>query len=161
VIGQQEFMELKQRMLIAAEAAYKIAASSDPFVMHDQEQYELVITALLALKADARRLMAEHDILRGMFAEKIGAFFMEGFKDESTGRAPDVEGVPRPESVGGGEAPRADQAGTDGAVLGVETPRKRTRRSKPRGNRAADSDVPVELERDNGAVAVDGSKDGQ
>lgn len=161
MIAQREFMELKQRMLIAAEAAYKIASTSDPFVMHDQEQYELVISSMLALKADALRLMAEHDILRGMFAERIGAFFMEGMSDGSTGRAPDVEGVPRPEDLGGGEAARADQAGADGPVLGVEAPRKRTRRSKPRGNRAADSDVPSQLERDNGAVSLDGSQDGK
>jgi hypothetical protein len=160
LIATQELMALKQRMLIAADAAYKIASSPDQFVLHDPEQFELVITALLALRADARRLLAEHDILRGMFAEKLSAFFLEGFKDDSTGSAPDVEGVPRPESVGGGEEARADQAGTDGPVLGVPPARKRTRRSKPRGNRAADGDVSVELERDNGAVSLDGSKDG-
>jgi hypothetical protein len=161
VIAQQEFMELKQRMLIAADAAYRIASTSDPFVLHDQEQYELVINALLALKADARRLMADHDILRGMFSERIGAFFMEVTKDASTGCASDVEGVPRPEDLGGGEAARADQAGADGPVLGVPTPRKRTRRSKPRGNRAADGDVQSQLERGNGAVSLDGSQDGE
>lgn len=158
MIAPQEMLAIKQRMLIAADAAYKIASTSDQFVMHDPEQFELVINSLLALKDDVRRLMAEHDILRGMFAEKLSAFFME-VTDGSTGCAEVVQGVPGHEGGDRGAAPRDDAPSPAGPVLGVPAARKRTRRSNPRRNRKGDSDVPVELERGNGEVAVDGREE--
>ena len=160
MIAPNEMLAMKQRMLIAADAAHKIASTSDQFVMHDQEQFELVIGSLLALKADVRRLMAEHDILRGMFAEKLSAFFMEEVSHGSTGCAETVQGVPGHEGGDSGEASRDDAPIPAGPVLRVSNARKRTGRSNTKRHRKGNSSVPVELERGDGEVAVDGGKDG-
>ncbi len=159
MIAPNEMLALKQRMLIAADAAYRIASTSEQFVLHDQEQFELVMGSLLALKADVRRLMAEHDILRGMFSEKLSAFFMEGLTDGSTGCAEAVEGVPRHEDLDRGEEKRDDTPSSDGPVLGVETPRKRAGRSNARGNRKGNRRAPVNVERGAGEESVDGGQD--
>lgn len=159
MIAPQEMLPLKQRMLVAADAAYRIASSSEPFVMHDQEQYELVMNALLSLTADVRRLLAEHDILRGMFAEKLGAFFMEGMSDGRTGSAEDVPRMPNNEGGDRGEAPRNDPPSVAGDVLGVPPARKRTRRSNPKGHRKGYGKAAGELESGGGEIAVDGSQD--
>lgn len=156
MIAAEELMSMKQRMLIAADAAYRIASTSEQFVMHDQEQYELVIGSLVALKSDVRRLMAEHDILRGMFSEKLSSFLTEGFANE---RPAAVCGVPTGESVSRCETPRPDEAAVDEPVREERPARKRAKRSNARRNRKGDGEVQGELGSGNGAVAVDGSKD--
>lgn len=156
MISPQEMNDLRRRMLIGAEAAHKIASSSDQFVLYDQEQYELVVQALLSLRADCRRLLAEHDILRAMFAEKLGAFFMEGI---TNGNASDsgkpVAEVPRPEGVGSGEAVREDDAGTTSRVPAKRASRKRAQRPKPSGDQAGDGHVPQALGSPDGGSPVD------
>jgi hypothetical protein len=47
------------RLLIAAEAAYRIATSSHHVVMHDPETYEAVRISLASLKDDVRRLIGQ------------------------------------------------------------------------------------------------------
>lgn len=159
MIATDELLKLKQRMLIGADAAYQIASTSDQFVMHDHEQFELVIGSMIALKSDVRRLLAEHDILRGMFAEKLGAFFMEGIGDGRTGSAAVVRVVPGGEGVGGGAETRDVSAGTDGPVLPSGPARKRAKRSATRRNRQGDGEVQSGVGRGDREVEVDGSKD--
>lgn len=157
MIAPNELLAIKQRMLVAAEAAYKIASSNDQFVMHDPEQFELVITALLALKTDASRLLAEHDILRGMFAEKLSSFFMEAI-DGSTGSAEAVSRMPRDEGGDRGEAKRDEPPDATGTVLRASPARKRAGRSNSRRNSRSNAKPAVELERGNGEVAVGGEQ---
>lgn len=156
MIGAQELLALKQRMLLGAEAAHRIAASSDQFVMYDHEQYQAVMTALLSMKADVRRLLAEHDILRSMFADRLSSFFMEEISNAS-GQADSevVEAVPDTPAPQGGEQTRQDDAGAGVGVSPRRPPRKRAKRSKPRGDRGSDSEASVGVGRGDGAGEVD------
>jgi hypothetical protein len=65
MIDAAEYLQLRQRVLIAAEAAYRIAASPHQVVFWELDEYELVLQAMLSLKTDIRRLVAECQILRG------------------------------------------------------------------------------------------------
>jgi len=76
VIAPQELFELKQRILLGADVAKHLANSDGEFLELEPDQYAVVHAALDGLRDDCGRVLAELDILRGMFAEKVGAFFM-------------------------------------------------------------------------------------
>jgi len=65
MIDAAEYIQLRQRVLIAAEAAYRIAASPHQVVFWEQEEYVMVLQAMLSLKTDIRKLVSECQILRG------------------------------------------------------------------------------------------------
>lgn len=136
MIAPQELLEIKERLLIGADAARKIAGSGDEFVMYEQEQYEIVVSALLAMKADVQRVLAELDILRGMFSEKLAGFFHiasnGGMADGDAGDGQvDVAAVPVAEDQRRGEEVRPDDAGAGSGVPPERPVRKRGRRPKP------------------------------
>lgn len=141
MIAPQELLEIKQRLLIGAEAAGKVAGSNEPFVMYDQEQYEIVVAAMVAMKRDALRVLAELDILRGMFSEKLAGFFHVASKegqvdgDAGDGRV-DVAAVPVAEDQRSGPEVRPDDAGSGSGVPAERPVRKRGRRPKPRSDQA-------------------------
>lgn len=138
MIAPKELLDMKQRMLIAADAAQLMASTSEEVVRFDEEQYGLVLQAFTSLKTDVRRVLAELDILRGMFSEKLGAFFQEVVTNAGDGQT-DVGAVPNGEVVGGGEEVRKDEAAVAGGVPAKRAPRKRTRRPKPSGDTGSDS----------------------
>lgn len=136
MIAPQELLEMKQRLLIGADAARKIAGSGDEFVMYEQEQYEIVVAALLAMKTDVLRVLAELDILRGMFSEKLAGFFhvasKEGVSDGDAGDGRvDVAAVPVAEGQRGSEEVRPNDASAGSGVPAERPVRKRGRRPKP------------------------------
>ena len=104
MIAADELLMLKARLLVGAEAAGHIASSADP-VRYDQEQYEAVHAALLSMKSDITRVLAEIDVLRGMVLNSVSLFLAEERKHgnglpESGG---DVGAVPAPDDHGGGK----------------------------------------------------------
>lgn len=150
MIAPQELMELKARILKGAGAAGKIASSTEPLVYEDEEEFARVYTALTSLHGDVVRVLAELDVLRGMFAERLSNFFMEGMANGLADGRGDVAAVPDKEGQGGGESERQDAAGVGSGVPKGRAARKRAAGSKPRRNRKGDG----------GAAEPVGSADG-
>lgn len=157
MITTGELMDLKLRILLAADAARQIATSPDP-VLYDQEQYAAVYAALVSLKPDIQRVLAELDVLRGMFASSV-SLFMEGQANGLPERRADVAGVPEATDSQGCEGERQDSSRAGVGVQACGPARKRAKRSQPRRNRKSDAVTEVGVGRDDGAESVDRSKD--
>lgn len=156
MISPQELMELKARILKGATAAGQIASSSEPLVYEDDEEFARVYTALTELKGDVVRVLAELDVLRGMFAERLSSFFMEVANGVADGRG-DVASVPDKEGQGGGEVERQDAAGVASGVPQGGAARKRAARPKSRRNRKGDGTSAEPVGSANGTESVDRS----
>lgn len=133
MIEPSELTVIKQRLVLGAESARLIATSNEPFLFHDEEQYRAVATALAIMPDDVRLVLAELDILRGMFSERLAAFFQQAVKGVSADgpSAGDVGAVQVAADQVGGPGERPDDQGTDSGVPAARAARKRTRRSKP------------------------------
>lgn len=159
MIPAKDLVEIKQRLITAADAARRIATSPDQFVLYDEEQYQAVVGALLAARDDLIRVFAELDVFRGMFADKLQDFFMEGLSHGDAGdTAVDVAAVQESEDQRGSEEVRKDDAATGSGVPAGGPTGKRPRRSKPRRNKAADSLVQGGVGRADGEGQMDGSE---
>ena len=128
-------LELKARMLLAAEAAHQLVSQDKPLEL-DEQTFDLVTDALLALRSDARALLAEVDILRGMTTGSFDSLFAQ---EVEHGRSPDVVGVQQQDAAVGGEGERADtpspsgpvrSGGADGEEGGGPQPKRNRRRRK-------------------------------
>ena len=126
----RDLLEIKGRMLLAAEAAQQIIKSEEPLEL-DAETYSLVQAALLSLRDDARKVLAEVDILRGM----VTGSFDTLFKEAEHGRSGDVVTVEQQEAGGGGSGERSDSAETGGDVRPSGADGEETERPKPKRNR--------------------------
>ena len=127
----EEYMQIKRRLLLAADAAHKIATSAQT-VRYDEDTYQIVYESLVNVKTDVRRVLAELDILRGMFGEKLTAFFREkeeGANEDTSNDAGPVVPVQAPAGEGGGEAAQPHDEGTGVGVQEERPARKRRRRS--------------------------------
>lgn len=159
MIPAKDLVEIKQRLITAADAARRIATSPDQFVLYDEEQYEAVVGALVASKDDLLRVFAELDVFRGMFADRMRDFFMEGVShgDDGDSRV-DVAAVQDGQDQRDSEEVRKDDAATGSGVPAGGANGKRPRRSKPRRNKAADSPVQGGVGRADGEGQMDGSE---
>jgi hypothetical protein len=127
MLGNDELIQLKQRLMVGAAAAERLAkATSDVFL--DAPEYEVVMESLAAMKVDVRRLLAEHDILRGMFAERLGSFLMEEIADAKRGG--DVASLSAQPTGTGGESERQVEPSTGVGVPEGRVRRRRSKRSK-------------------------------
>lgn len=159
MIHPNELLALKSRLLVAADAAGKIASSAQP-VRYEEQEYQFVYESLVSLSSDIGRVLAELDVLRGMFYSGVSMFLMDGVINGGVpepGR--DVGAVPTPQAVGGGEGEPEKREGADGGIPESGVPRKRAKRSKPRRNPKGDGAVPEPVGSGDGEVAVDSSKD--
>lgn len=135
MITPDELIDMKQRIVVGVEAAHRIASTDEPFVFYDRDEYEATVGALLSLRDDVTQVLAELDILRGMFSERLSAFFQRAMKgvtpDATSGvsasHVADVPSVANPE--GGSEVRTVDEA-VDGGVQAERPVRKRGRRPK-------------------------------
>lgn len=143
MISAPDLILLKSRLLLGADAARKIATSADP-VFYDQEQYAAVYSALVSMSQDLGRVLAELDVLRGMFYSGVSLFLASEMSNGNgvpeSGR--DVVAVPAAAAAGGGEGEPPVAAGIDGGVSEGRLPRKRAKRSKSRGNPGGDAVLP-------------------
>jgi hypothetical protein len=139
MIETKELLEIKARMLLAAEAANRIAGGGDQLEL-EPDAYELVMSALAALKDDARAVLSELDILRGMTTGSFDSLFgalLAGKatkKEHEHGRSSDVGGVQPEASVGGGSVEPDDHTATGGAVRPDGPDGPKGKRSRPRRN---------------------------
>jgi len=161
MITAEQMVQIKERVLTAAAAARQIAGAPEQFVLYDQEEYERVMRALLSLHEDLSTLLAEHDLLRVMFAERVAAFLspvMEvvGHGDADDGAQPVGEGATQP-SGGSGEAAQPDDSVPAGDVPAKRARRRGRRGPKPKGDRPADGNVQEELVARDGGVSEDGA----
>lgn len=162
MISAPEMLLIKSRLMQGADAARKIATSTDP-VFYDQEQYERVYTALVSMSQDLGRVLAELDVLRGMFYSGVSLFLASEMNHGGNGMPDagrDVVAVPDAQDRVSGEGEPAVSEGTDGGVPAGRLPRKRAKRSKPRRDPAGDGVLPVEVGQRDGSSEVDSSKVG-
>lgn len=131
MLEAKELLEVKARMLLAAEAASRIASGQSESLELEPDVYELVIKALAALKTDTRAVLAELDILRGMTLGSFDSLF--GVAEH--GRSSDVGSVQPQPSVGGGSEPRDDNPATGGAVRPDGADGEEAKRPRPKRNR--------------------------
>jgi len=161
MISAPELLLIKSRLMQGADAARKIATSTDP-VFYDQEQYEAVFTALTSMSQDLSRILAELDVLRGMFYSGVSLFLSSemnhGNGMPNAGR--DVVGVPEQANSGSGEGEPPVSQGADGGVPSSGPVRKRTKRSQPRRNTKGDAEISVAVGPGDGSGEVDSGKDG-
>jgi hypothetical protein len=140
MIDAAEYIQLRQRVLIAAEAAHRIASSPHQTVFYDEEMFVMVMDAMLNLKTDIRKLVAECQILRGEISERLVPVM---------GTVPEPEGQPRSEGTrlhDAGPPVGVPTSGADGA--GGSRP-------KPRGNKGGNRKVQKKLESTGGRKQVD------
>lgn len=162
MISTQDLLAIKSRLVVGADAARKIASSADP-VFYDQEQYERVHGALMSMGQDLGRILAELDVLRGMFYSGVSLFLASEMNSHGNGMpvtGGDVAAVPDAKAGGGGEGEPPVGKGVDGGVPTSRVPRKRTKRSKPRRDPAGDGVLPVALGSGDGERQVDRSENG-
>jgi hypothetical protein len=124
MIDAAEYIQLRQRVLIAAEAAHRIAISPHQVVFYELEDYQTVLHAMVCLKADIRKLVFECQILRGandgvavcvMGGVPEGADHPRGAEERVLNAGP-VVGVPA--------------SGPDGPGQGRPKPRRNTGRNR-------------------------------
>lgn len=141
MIDPKELVELKQRILLAAEVNIHLANSDGEFMELEPEQYEIVYEAMTSLKEDSTRVLAELDVLRGMFADRVGAFFMEfanGAGVHGGHGGSTLAGVPEGKDLSSGEEARpVATEGGGGTGRGGDS-RKPRKRSNARRNRKGD-----------------------
>lgn len=129
---------IKQRLLLGADAARRIATTDEPFLLHDEETYRAVATSLARMPDDIRLVLAELDILRGMFSERLASFFQQavnGVNANGDGGA-DVGAVQDAPDTDSSPDERPNDEGTDSGVPAARPVRKRKSRSKPRRDTA-------------------------
>ena len=141
MIDAAEYLQLRQRVLIAAEASYRIATSPHQVVFWEQDEYEMVLQAMLSLKTDIRKLVAECQILRGENDGVVSVRIVGGVPagtdhpggtEERVLNASPVVGVPA--------------GGPDGAA---------TSRPKPRRNTGRNRKPAAKVDKGRGAKPVD------
>ena len=158
MIGPQELLEIKKRLLVAGPTARHLANSDGEFLELEPDEFAVVHESLNSLESDCQRVLAELDVLRGMFADKVGAFFTEvlnaGDRSGSDSRRT-VEGVPGQPDNGRCEASRDDEATTGGRSDRSGAARKPRKRSVARRNRRGDSGDQGEVDATTGVRPLD------
>ena len=145
MISENELMAVKNRLLIAAEAANRIVASPGPEpVRYTEEEYWLVHEALSRIGGDLTAILTELDTLRAMFRESVEKFFSTEVTNEIPVSTNAVEAVPTPEDQRGSEVARDDATVPSEPPPARRAYRKRSKSAKPRGNQES---LPVATER--------------
>lgn len=142
MIGTNELMAIKARLLVAGEAARRIVESNDQRILYDEDTYWKVHIALAALTTDVSALLTEIDTLRALFVDRVTEFFGNGGLDDaitsSSGDGEDsradVAGVPDRDSVDSSAEERPDEAAVSSPVPAKRPPRRRKPRSQPSGD---------------------------
>jgi hypothetical protein len=146
MIGANEMADLRARMLLSAEAAYRLANASQPFVLYEQHEYEEIVAALLANKTDTRRVLAELEIFRSMFQTKLTTLFGDDTGAKDVGHTPTVAGVPESKDEPSSPPAQHDNAGATSGVPVCGVPKRRRGRPKSRPDTAGVPDAPESVE---------------
>lgn len=136
MLSVNQLLSIKSRMLLAAETAERVANNQGDPVELNEEEYQLVMASLLSLKSDARAVLAEVDILRGMITGSYEHLFL---KEEETNEVSgnDVEPTEPEESEPSSEGEQPEPAATSGSVRPRRANRKKGTRSKSSRNKGA------------------------
>ena len=133
MLETRALIAVKARLLLAAEMAARIGAGEE--LELEREVFAVVMDAMSHMPADARMVLAELDILRGMVTGSFDSLLL----GETHGRSRPVERVQQEASVGGSEGERHDHTETGGAVRPDGPDGKDTVRPRPRRNRRRNS----------------------
>lgn len=128
MISPAEMIVIKNRLMMSADIAHRIATKQEDMLLSPHD-YQIAMAALAALPSDVNRLLAEVDVLRGMFAERV-TNFMEGLANGVTDRH--VDSLPERAAGQSGKEEQPEQQGADCGVPAGRPRRRRATRSKSR-----------------------------
>lgn len=142
MISNNDLLQMKERLLVAAQATKRMVESNEPTIHYDEQEYWRVHIAFAYLQSDVAAVLAELDTLRAMFVDRVNEFLAGGELTDaissSGGNEEDsrnlVAGVPDAVSAGGGEPPQHDEAAVGSPVPAKRPYRRRKPRSKPAGD---------------------------
>jgi hypothetical protein len=147
MISEQELLQIKDRLLAAAEAAHRIATSNEPVVRYTEEEYTRVYLAMTSLPADLSAVLSELDTLRNLFVDRINEFFKG---HEVTNEIPvggdSVAGVPDEESQRSGGEARDDEAVPSQPAPARRVRRRRAKGAESGGDTAGVPDAPTQVD---------------
>ena len=126
MIDAAEYLQLRQRVLIAAEAAFRIATSPHQVVFWEQDEYEMVLQAMLSLKTDIRKLVSECQILRGEHDGVVSVRIVGGVPAGTDHAGSTEERLP----VDAGPPVGVPAGRADGAATSRPKPRRNTGRNR-------------------------------
>lgn len=156
MIPPEELLPIKLRLVIAGEAANRIASTNpDSRVFYDEEEYARVLEALAYAKSDISRVLAELDVLRGIVDDRMVSF-MGGIHAEGQRSDGTVGAVQEQEGVGSGEAGGANDEGVAVGVPAGGTNRRRRKGPKSKRDKEGVSAIPSVVDGGSGAEPVDG-----
>ena len=157
MLQPNDYVAIKQRVLLAAEVANRVANSPDT-VRFDQETYLVVQDAMARNRDDILALLTELDILRsGVGAELFpSSGSASNASDERADDQRTVESVPPSADERGGSQVPDDNAGHGGPVQASGLVGERPSGSKPRRNRKSKAGVPKALDAGSPAEPVGG-----
>lgn len=161
MISHNELLAIKERMVVAGEAARAMVESSDPTaVRYEESEYWRVHIALSHLHRDVAVVLAELDTLRGMFVDKVNEFFTGDFTNEIPVSSQPVARVPDAlDERGSGEARDDSPVPSEPAPAG-RIRRRRAKGAKPRGDTAGVPPVSEVVDPGAEAAAVGGQPQG-
>jgi hypothetical protein len=158
MLTANDYTAIKGRLLLVAEVSELVARAPDA-VRFDEEQYPVVLEALVNAKTDVRKLLAETDVLRHMFSQHL--FPAPRIINADTVPPDDagtLEPMPHaPNETGRGEVP-SDDAGISGEVQAGGHDGGRGARPKPRRNSRRSRKDSLALGSDDSATQVGGAE---
>lgn len=154
MISNNDLLQMKERMLVAAQTAKRMVTENEPTMRFDEQEYWRVHIAFSYLQSDLTAVLTELDTLRAMFLDRVNEFLAGGGLDdavssdsgdrENPGEV--VAGVPDGVSGDGGDTPQPDAAAVGGDVPAKRPRKRRKPRSQPSGDTTGMSQVQGEVD---------------
>lgn len=144
MIGNNDLLQIKERLLVSANAARRMVESNEPTIRYDEQEYWRVHIAFASLQSDVTAVLTELDTLRAMFLDRVNEFLAGGGLNNavssSTGNSQDagevVAGVPVGVSGDSGPPTQPDTPIPSSPVPAKRTYRRRKPRPEPEGDTA-------------------------
>ena len=154
MIGNNDLLQIKERLLVSANAARRMVESNEPTIRYDEQEYWRVHIAFASLQSDVTAVLTELDTLRAMFLDRVNEFLSGGGLNNavssSTGNSQDagevVAGVPVGVSGDSGAPAQPDTPSPSSPVPAKRTYRRRKPRSEPAGDTAGLPSAPEALD---------------
>jgi GTPase len=146
MMSPDELSQAKYRLMHGAAIASALAGlSSDEELQFSGESYEEAVGCLVMMTEDLSMVLAELDVLRGMFDQSVQRF-LKGIKDDSNDTAVERDAARLEENI----SPSAREEHVDdgnSTEVGTDVGGSRPANKKPstrRSKKARDDDAPVD-----------------
>lgn len=142
MISNNDLLQIKERLLVSANAARRMVESNEPTIRYDEQEYWRVHIAFASLQSDVTAVLTELDTLRAMFLDRVNEFLAGGGLNNavssSAGNQQDageaLAGVPSGVSGDSGPTPQVEPPAVSGPVPAKRPYRRRKPRPEPAGD---------------------------